>query len=212
MPRSSDLFTVEEQRAVATQMAGLVRPLCLRILVLGRVALFYRYNLMGISKDVDLHPFPLAEVDPLALHDVLDAAVTPSGGHIKWMEDGRGLLVYYPLHDRIVPVELIFGGEDWIQEDVLEDAIRKGEEMGGVVVPSDEHLFVMKAEAYVDRKDRAAADKYFNDLVQIVDALGKEGGALDRVEVSRLIRMRPVRKHHAMFDVCNSIIPEPDGQ
>ncbi len=38
----TDQFTVEEQRAIARTVSELVQPLELKIMVLGRVALFYR--------------------------------------------------------------------------------------------------------------------------------------------------------------------------
>ena len=202
-----DQFTVEEQRAIARIVSELVQPLELKIMVLGRVALFYRYGIGGSSKDVDLHPYPLLKVDILEVNDELAKALASRGGHLEWMADGRGLIVYMPFEERTAPVELIFGGEDWIDEDVLEDAIRTGEEMDGVLVPTDEHLFVMKAEAYVDRRDRAVADKYLTDMIQIVEALEKRGSGLDLDEVTRLVSMRPVRKHEIMRRVCVSVMP-----
>jgi hypothetical protein len=42
-----DLFDVSEQRAIAKEVSELVRPLGLKIMVLGRVALFYRYGFVG---------------------------------------------------------------------------------------------------------------------------------------------------------------------
>lgn len=203
----TDQFTVEEQRAIARIVSELVQPLELKIMVLGRVALFYRYGLGGSSKDVDLHPYPLADVDLLEVNDELTRALASRGGHLEWMADGRGLLVYMPYEERTAPVELIFGGEDWIDEVVLEDAIRTGEEMDGVLVPTDEHLFVMKAEAYVDRRDQAVADKYLTDMIQIVEALDEKDRRLDYDEVTRLVRMRPRRKHEEMRKVCISVMP-----
>ncbi len=198
-----DQFTVEEQRAIARIVSELVQPLELKIMVRGRVALFYRYGFGGSSKDVDLHPYPLFKVDILEVNDELTKALASRGGHLEWMADGRGLIVYLPYEERTAPVELIFGGEDWIDE----DAIRTGEEMDGVLVPTDEHLFVMKAEAYVDRRDRAVADKYLTDMIQIVEALEEMGSGLDLDEVTRLVSMRPVRKHEEMRRVCISVMP-----
>ena len=203
----TDQFTVEEQRAIARIVSGLLQPLELKIMVLGRVALFYRYGIGGSSKDVDLHPYPLGNVDLLEVNDELTRALASRGGHLEWMTDGRGLIVYMPYEERTAPVELIFGGEDWIDEDVLEDAIRTGEEMDGVLVPTDEHLFVMKAEAYVDRRDKAVADKYLTDMIQIVEALDDNDMRLDNDEVARLVMMRPERKHEEMRRVCISVMP-----
>jgi hypothetical protein len=202
-----DQFTVDEQRAIARIVSELVQPLGLKIMVLGRVALFYRYGLGGSSKEVDLHPYPLVDTDLLEVNDELAGALSSRGGHLEWMPDGRGLIVYIQFEERTAPVALIFGGEDWIDEHVLEDAIRTGEEMDGVLVPTDEHLFVMKAEAYVDRRDQTVADKYLTDMIQIVEALEKGGSRLDPDEVTRLVMMRPVRKHEKMRRVCISVMP-----
>jgi hypothetical protein len=57
----NDLFDVSELRAIAKEVGHIVRPLGLNIMVLGRVALFYRYGFGGMSKDVDPRP----HVDPL---------------------------------------------------------------------------------------------------------------------------------------------------
>ena len=73
-----DQFTVEEQRAIARTVSELVQPLELKIMVLGRVALFYRYGLGGSSKDVDVHPYPL-------VNDELTKALASRGGHLEWM-------------------------------------------------------------------------------------------------------------------------------
>ena len=115
--QAQDQFTVEERRAIAGIVSELVQPLELKIMVLGRVALFYRYGVGGSSKDVDLHPYPLVKVDLLEVHDELARALASRGGHLEWMADGRGLIVYMPFEERTAPVELIFGGEDWIDED-----------------------------------------------------------------------------------------------
>jgi hypothetical protein len=175
-------------------------------MVLGRVALFYRYGFGGLSKDVDLHPYPLLNVDLLELNDELIEALSSRGGHLEWMADGRGLIIYMPFKERMAPVELIFGGEDWIDEHVLEDAIQTGEEIEGVLVPSNEHLFVMKAEAYVDRRDKPAADKYLTDMIRIVKVLAQNDSRLDVDEVNRLIAMRPNRKHVLMEQAWRSAL------
>jgi hypothetical protein len=201
------MFSVQEQSEVAKRVAEIIRPLGLKVMALGRVALFYRYGLGGLSKDVDLHPYPMGTVDILALHDVLETAMSTQGGRIEWMADGRGLLLHYPFHERSMPVELILGGEDWIQEEVLEDAVRTGKEIDGILVPSDEHLFVMKVEAYVDRRDGPVASKYLDDMVRIAEALEGKGRGLDTSEVERLIRMRPERKRERMFRACIPILP-----
>jgi len=201
-----ELFDVSEQRAVTREVRDIVRPLGLKIMVLGRVALFYRYGFGGSSKDIDLHPYPLRTVELEVLNDELARALAARGGRMEWMPDGRVLVLHVPFEDRMAPVEVIFGGEDFIDERVLEDAIATGEEVDGVLVPSDEHLFVMKAEAYVDRRDGAAADKNLEDMIRIVEALDRRGARLGEKEVLRLIDMRPERKRRPMVQAWRSVI------
>ncbi len=201
-----DLFDVSEQRAITKEVSEIVRPLGLKIMVLGRVALFYRYGFVGSSKDVDLHPYPLRSVEFEVLNDELTKALTARGGRLEWMPDGKVLVLHIPFEHRVAPVEIIFGGEDFIEEHVLEDAISTGEEIDGILVPSDEHLFVMKAEVSVDRRDGVASDKALTDMIRIVEALDQRGSGLDEKEVLRLIALRPERKQKAMKQAWRSVL------
>ena len=82
------------------------------------------------------------------MQERLESIVKEEGGHVRWEPDGRSMTVAYPLADRLIPVEIVLGGEDWISPEVLEDAIGTGTYIDHVLVPSPEHLLVMKAEAY----------------------------------------------------------------
>lgn len=175
-------------------------------MVLGRVALLYLFGEGRGSKDVDLHPYPMRSRDLMALYDRLEAVVDVNGGRVRWEPDGRSMTLHYPIGDRLIPVELVLGGEDWISPEVLEDAIGTGTLSGRVLVPSPEHLLVMKAEAYYDRMADSHDNRFKDDMVQIVDGATRAGMTLDPQEIHRLILMRPPRKHPVMMDLCASVI------
>jgi hypothetical protein len=175
-------------------------------MVLGRVALLYLFGEGRGSKDVDLHPYPMGSRDLMAMHDQLEAVVSGEGGRVRWEPDGRSMTLYYPIDDRLIPVEFVLGGEDWISPEVLEDAVGTGTLSGLVLVPSPEHLLVMKAEAYYDRMAESTDNRFKDDMVQIVSGASRAGIAMDPLEVHRLILMRPPRKHHVMMDLCASIL------
>jgi len=194
-----------EQLQAVKLMAALVRPLHLRVLVLGRVALLLRSGVGGATKDVDAHLFPAERADQAELLEILTATIEPGGGRARIEPDGRSISVHLPVQDRLVLVEIVMGGEDWIQQDVLEDAVRTAEEIDGVMVPSLEHLYVMKAEVFVDRRDAHSVNKARQDMVRITTDLRDDGAMLDMREVRRLVLMRPKRKHDRMLDICASV-------
>ncbi len=205
MPDDGVLFSTEEQVLAVERISGILWPLGMGVLVLGRVAMAFLFDLGGSSKDVDVHPFPLEDKDLVRMADLIERELGPRG-RLRWEPDGRSLTVIVPIGDRDVPVELVLGGEDWIGEDVLVDAVRTGVRREGVVVPTPEHLFVMKAEAAVDRRTGYEASKFRQDMVQIARAVRSKDASLDMEEIERLIRMRPARKHASLFELCTSII------
>jgi hypothetical protein len=152
-----------------------------------------------------VHPFPLGGRDLVRMSELVERGLGP-GARVRWEPDGRSLTVMVPVGDREVPVELVLGGEDWIGESVLEDAVRTGEHRGGLVIPTPEHLFVMKAEAAVDRRDGRVSGKFRQDMVQIAGAARDAGRGLDLDEIDRLVRMRPRRKRAALLALCSSMI------
>ena len=201
------LFSSDEQRMAVEGVADALRPLDIRVMVLGRVAMLYLFGMGRASKDVDVHPFPMASRDIVEVQERLEAVVKGGGGHVRWEPDGRSMTVAYPLADRLIPVEIVLGGEDWVTPEVLEDAIATGEYIGQVLVPSPEHLLVMKAEAYYDRVAEPGHERFKDDMVQVVEGVERSGRTLDPVEVRRLVLMRPSRKRGIMMDLCASVMP-----
>lgn len=201
------IFSSDEQRMAVEGVAIALQPLDINVMVLGRVAMLYLFDMGRASKDVDIHPFPMGSRDIVKMQDLLEAIVVENGGHVRWEPDGRSLTVAYPLADRLIPVEIVLGGEDWISPEVLEDAIGTGTYKGHVLVPSPEHLLVMKAEAYYDRMAEPGHERFKDDMVQIVEGTERKEIGLDPSEVQRLVLMRPSRKHAIMMDLCASVIP-----
>jgi hypothetical protein len=200
------IFSSDDQRTAVEGVAEALQPLDTNVMVLGRVALLYLFGEGRGSKDVDLHPYPMGSRDLIAMHDQLEAVVSVNGGRVRWEPDGMSMTLYYPIDDRLIPVEFVLGGEDWISPKVLEDAVGTGTISGRVLVPSPEHLLVMKAEAYYDRMAESSDNRFKDDMVQIVNGATRAGIALDPREVHRLILMRPPRKRPVMMDLCASVI------
>ena len=200
------VFSSDEQRMAVEGLAEALGPMGIKLMVLGRVAMLYLFDMGRASKDVDVHPFPMASSDIVEVQERLEAVVEKEGGHVRWEPDGRSMTVAYPLADRLVPVELVLGGEDWISLDVLEDAIRTGTDLGRVLVPSPEHLLVMKAEAFYDRMAEPGHERFRDDMVQVAEGTERIGGALDPDEVRRLVLMRHSRKQAIMMDLCASVM------
>ncbi len=201
------IFSSDEQRMAVEGVALALLPLDINVMVLGRVAMLYLFDMGRASKDVDIHPFPMGSRDIVEVQERLDSIVREKGGHVRWEPDGRSMTVAYPMDDRLIPVEIILGGEDWISPEVLEDAIGTGTYMGHVLVPSPEHLLVMKAEAYFDRMAEPGHERFRDDMVQIVEGIERNRKSLFPAEIQRLVLMRPSRKHAIMMDLCASVIP-----
>ena len=201
------IFSSDEQRMAVEGVALALLPLDINVMVLGRVAMLYLFDMGRASKDVDIHPFPMGSRDIVEMQERLDSIVREKGGHVRWEPDGRSMTVAYPLDDRLIPVEIILGGEDWISPEVLEDAIGTGTYMDHVLVPSPEHLLVMKAEAYFDRMAEPGHERFRDDMVQIVEGIERNRKSLFPAEIQRLVLMRPSRKHGIMMDLCASVLP-----
>lgn len=201
------IISSDEQRMAVEGVATALKPLDINVMVLGRVAMLYLFDMGRASKDVDIHPFPMGSRDILVMQERLESVVTEKGGHVRWEPDGRSLTLAYPLADKLIPVEIVLGGEDWISPEVLEDAIGTGTYIGHVLVPSPEHLLVMKAEAYYDRMAEPGHERFKDDMVQIVEGTEMNEINLDPSEVQRLVLMRPPRKQRIMIDLCASVIP-----
>lgn len=81
---------------------------------------------------------------------------------------------------------------------MLEDAKRSAQDVNGILVPSWEHVAVMKAEAWFDRTGEVR-NKYREDMVKLAALSAKNGTTLDAAELERLVRLRPARKHDDML-------------
>lgn len=174
-----------------------------RLLLLGSTALVLGWNLEKTSKDVDVHPFPVGKRWE-AFFDGLSTALGRAGGHLRIEPDGASMTAFVPTKAGLVPVELIEGREDFISPEVLADAARHARRVGAYLVPSAEHLLVMKAEAYFDRSGAARA-KFAADVLEVVAACFPSG-VVDEREVARLLQMRPARKRAAMARVIQDAL------
>jgi predicted nucleotidyltransferase len=201
------IFSPDEQRTAVEGVAEALGPLGIRVMVLGRVAMLYLFDMGRASKDVDIHPFPMKANDLIEVHETLEAAVQEGGGRVRWEPDGRSMTVHFPIEDREIPVEIVLGGEDWISPEVLKDAVSTGTSIEGVMVPSPEHLLAMKAEAYFDRRAEPGVERFRDDMVDIVSGASDLDVSLDLDEVRRLVLMRPERKRTVMLDLCASVLP-----
>ncbi len=201
------IFSPDEQRMAVEGVAEALRPLGIRVLVLGRVAMLYLFDMGRASKDVDIHPFPPDNIDLVKMQERLEAVVVDGGGHVHWEPDGRSMTVHFPIGDRLIPVEVLLGGEDWISPEVLEDAVRTGTFIGSLVLPSPEHLLVMKAEAFHDRRAEPGVERFLDDMVEIVEGASSLGVRFKPEEVTRLVLMRHQRKRDSMLDLCASVLP-----
>ena len=200
-------FSSDEQRLAVEGIADALRPLDINIMVRGRVALLYLFGEGRASKDVDVHPYPMGTRDIMEMHDLLGSVVKDGGGRVHREPDGRSITVYHPIKDGHIPVELILGGEDFIDPLVLEDAIGTGSLSGNVLVTSPEHLLVMKAEAFFHRMASRDNTRFKDDMVQIVGMASRTGVDLDPQEVNRLILMRPPKERAIMTDLCATVLP-----
>lgn len=191
----------DEEHRQAVQV--LVRELGkggLSILAVGSTAVLFATGRLGMTKDADVHPFPVE--DWLAYHDLLEAVLERLGGTLQLETDGASMTAHIPVRGRNVPVELIEGREDFIQPEVLADAVASSRVIDGVHVPTWEHIVTMKAEAWFDRTG-SKKDKFLEDLGELRDRIQDRGASLSRSEVRRLVGMRPERKHDAMNRVVD---------
>lgn len=167
----------------------------LRLLALGSTALLFKLGSVGHTKDADLHPFPVE--DSLQYLDAVDAVCSSLDARYRIEPDGSSITLHVPIDGRDVPVELIEGREDFVQPEVLADAVATGSPREGVVVPTWEHVVTMKAEAWYDRPGRMK-QKFLEDLLELRDRLKQESVILSLAEVHRLVAMRTARKRVAM--------------
>lgn len=190
-------FGAEEQLRMLSRIADALDQTPLGVLALGSAAVILRTGPSGtVTKDLDLHVYPTDDI--LAFQDALEEAIVDRlEGRMAWEPDGASLTAHVPVMGKEMPVEIILGRENFIEPEVLEDAVRTAEEQDGVLVPSWEHIVSMKAEAWFDRSIHRK-EKYLEDLWEIREILEETGDTLEREEVERLVGMRPERKHPGM--------------
>ncbi len=194
---ASGRFTAEEQLQALQRIAAKLRGRGLEVLALGSAAVALRTGQRGsVTKDLDLHAFPVKDI--LAFQDAIEGAVEALDGHMQWEADGSSITAHVPIGGREIPVEFVLGREDFIEPEVLEDAVGDAEKREGLLVPSWEHIVAMKAEAWFDRTGQEKR-KYLEDLRSIGDWMAEHGQGIRRVEVRRVVEMRPDRKHREML-------------
>jgi len=196
-------LSVADQEEAISWLSRAVASGGFRLLLLGSTALVLGWALQKTSKDVDVHPFPVGQRWE-AFFDRLSSALEREGGHLRIEPDGASMTAFVPTRAGLVPVEVIEGREDFISPAVLADAVRSARQVGEFLVPSAEHLLVMKAEAYSDRTGPARA-KFGADILEVV-ATCFGAGAVNEHEVNRLLNLRPVRKREAMARVIQDAL------
>lgn len=193
-------FTAEEQLAALERIAHELEGSDLGILALGSAAVVMRTGQRGTTtKDLDLHAYPVDDI--LAFEDGLRDAIERLDGRMSWEPDGASITAHVPHGAREIPVEFILGREDFIEPEVLEDAVETAEtaeEHEGILVPSWEHIVTMKAEAWFDRTGQEQR-KYLSDLADIRDWMAEQDLDLDQAEARRLVGLRPERKRRDML-------------
>lgn len=194
---ASGRFTAEEQLKALQRIAAELRATELDVLALGSAAVVLRTSQRGtVTKDLDLHAFPVQDI--LAFEDAIEGTVKALGGHMHWEADGASITAHVPIGGRDIPVEFVLGREDFIEPEVLEDAVEHAEDREGLLVPSWEHIVAMKAEAWFDRTGQEKR-KYLEDLRDIGDWMAEHDHSIRRAEVRRVVQMRPDRKHRDML-------------
>lgn len=194
---SSGTFTAREQIEALYRLAEELQEDDVGVLALGSAAVILKTGQRSTTtKDLDLHVFPVEDI--LALHDTIEQAIDRLGGTMAWEPDGATITAHVPVGGREISVEIVFGRDQFIHPEVLEDAVETAEEREGVLVPSWEHIVAMKAEAWFDRTGRQQ-DKYLADLRSIREWMDEQDGGLSESEVRRLVELRPERKRREMM-------------
>lgn len=194
---SGGAFTAEEQIRALERIAGELAESGLGVLALGSAAVVLRTGQRGTTtKDLDLHAYPVD--DFMQFWDALEEAVDRLGGRMDLEEDGASITAYIPHSGPDIPVEFVLGREDFIEPEVLQDAVETAEEREGILLPSWEHIVTMKAEAWFDRTGQEQR-KYLGDLADVRDWMAQADRTLDRAEVQRLVELRPERKRREMM-------------
>lgn len=199
-------FGARDQLKALEKIADEVREEGRDVLALGSAAVVLRTGHRSTTtKDLDVHAFPVDDI--VALEEDLRDAIERLGGTMQWEPDGATITAHIPVGGWEIPVEFVFGRENFIEPEVLADAVDVAEERDGVLVPSWEHIVTMKGEAWFDRTGRKR-EKYLQDLRTIREWMDEEGGSLSRDEVRRLVELRPQRKRREMLLTIGRVFDE----
>jgi len=165
----------------------------LRVLVLGSSAtLMLLGKARRMTKDIDIHTFPVVFPDHI---DLLQEVANIFDGNIILQPDGASIQMNTIYEGKNVTVEIIEGGgEHFLLPEVLRDIEITAEIVEGIYVPTWEHVIIMKAEAYVDRRASEQKRKYLDDLVEIHTELFSVQKMISETELDRIIELRPSRK------------------
>ncbi len=180
----------EEHYKVLEQLAKKFNQHGMELLLLGSSSVLYRYGHLRMTKDIDVHPFP---IDPYEkFYDELEKIVKEMGGYFRLERDGSSITLSVELDSKIFLIELIDAGDHhFLTKKVLDDMLENADKQGDVYVPSHEHIIVAKAEAYIDRnRGDPNKEKFFDDLSDIHEKMIERGIELDHDEVIRVIELR----------------------
>lgn len=166
------------------------------LMALGSSAVLLKSGAVGSTKDVDVHPFHVEDVEKY--WTVVEEVAHALGGHHKFEKDGASITLHIRVRGQMVPVEFIEGREDFIEPEVLADALKSAKVVDGIHVPSWEHLVAMKTEAWYDRTGEKRV-KYLADLGRIRERVEAARESLKAAELERVIKLRPARKHEEML-------------
>lgn len=194
----------KEHRRAIEKIAEKFKEHDIDLLLLGSSSILYRYGSVRRTKDIDVHPFP---IEPYVdFYEDLEEIVEELDGSFNIETDASSITLFAEIEGKTLTIELIdVGGSHFLTKEVLEDMIDQADEMKGVFVPSDEHLIVAKAEAYIDRnEDDPAKEKFFEDLIDIREKIEEKDLKLDYDELKRIVGLRPERKQNRLTSIIDT--------
>ena len=194
----------EEHRRAIEKISEKFKEHDIDLLLLGSSSILYRYGSVRRTKDIDVHPFP---IEPYVdFYEDLEEIVEKLDGSFNIETDGSSITLFAEIEGKTLTIELIdAGGSHFLTKEVLEDMIDQADEVNGVFVPSDEHLIVAKAEAYIDRNEGdSAKQKFFEDLIDIREKIEEKDLKLDYDELKRIVGLRPERKQSQLRSIIDT--------
>ncbi|MBS3816276.1 MAG: nucleotidyltransferase [Candidatus Thermoplasmatota archaeon] len=194
----------KEHRRVLNKLAEKFDEHGLHLLLLGSSSVLYRYGSVRRTKDIDVHPFPIGDYEKF--YDGLEKLADELEGSFNIEIDASSITFFPEIDNKTYTVELIdAGGSHFLTREVLKDMVDQADKIGKVYVPSDEHLVVAKADAYLDRNESDPnKEKFFDDLTDLREKMKEEDIKLDYDEIDRIIKLRPERKHNGLKGIITS--------